>query len=155
MSAADATSLHLERVIDAAPADVFDAWTDPEVLRRWWSLDPHGSTPVADVDLRVGGSYRLTMADSGGATHTVRGSYRRVQRPELLEYTWAWESDDGHPGHESTVVVRFRDKGGRTLVQIDHYGHESETSRDAHGVGWNRALDALEQRIFTGTPPAS
>jgi uncharacterized protein YndB with AHSA1/START domain len=155
MSAAGVTTLHVERLIDAPPADVFDAWTDPEVLRRWWSVDPRGSTPVADVDLRVGGSYCLTMADAGGARRTVRGSYRRVERPRLLEYTWAWDSGDGSPGHESTVIVRFRGEGERTLVQIEHHGHESETSRDAHGKGWNGALDALQERIFTGAPPAS
>ena len=154
MSTADATTLRIERTIDARAEDVFDAWTNPEVLRRWWTVDPAGMTPVAEVDLRVGGAYRLTMQDSGGDMHTVRGEYRRIDRPGLLVYTWAWEQADGEPGHESTVTVRFSPRGDRTVVEIEHTGLESIDSRDRHGIGWKGSLDSLQRRVFLQPPSA-
>jgi len=65
------TSLRIERSFDATPEEVFDAWTSPEVLRRWWAAHPQGSTPVAEVDLRAGGRYRLSMESPDGTRHTV------------------------------------------------------------------------------------
>ena len=76
----------------AAPREkVFEAWTDPEVLRRWWAAAPTWDTPLAEVDLREGGSYRLSMRTDTGEVHTVRGEYTEVRPPERLAYTWAWE----------------------------------------------------------------
>ena len=60
------TSLRVERTYDASPEEVFDAWTNPEVLRRWWAVHPEGTTPIAEVDLRVGGRYRLSMESPEG-----------------------------------------------------------------------------------------
>ena len=60
----------MERRFDAAPEAVFDAWTNPEVLRRWWAAAPDWETPAAEVDLRPGGRYRLTMRDRQPAPST-------------------------------------------------------------------------------------
>ena len=68
------------------------------VLRRWWAAGPDWGTPLAEVDLRPGGRYRLSMREPGGAVHTVGGEYLEVRRPERLVYTWAWEDE---PGDES------------------------------------------------------
>ena len=145
MSATDTTgTLRLERTFDAPADAVFDAWTNPEVLRRWWKVDPEGTTPIADVDLREGGSYRLAMQNPGSeGLHTVRGRYLQVSRPELLEYTWAWEQQDGSIGEESTVVVRFQPDGDRTNVVLEHSGLPTPGSREKHGSGWSRCLDSL------------
>ena len=151
MSVAESRTLRLERTFDAPAEDVFDAWTNPEVLRRWWAADPAGHTPVAEVDLRVGGAYRLTMQDGeGGALHTVRGEYREVARPERLVYTWAWEEEGGVLGHESVVTVRFLGEDDRTTVVLEHADLASEESRDRHGVGWSGCLENLQLRVLSG-----
>ena len=94
------TSLRVERTFDASPEDVFDAWTNPEVLRRWWRPNPAWSTPVAEVDLRVGGRYRISMEDpETGPSITAGGEYSEVSRPRRLVYSWQWEEDDGRLGH--------------------------------------------------------
>jgi uncharacterized protein YndB with AHSA1/START domain len=157
MSATDSTTLRLERTYDATPEEVFDAWTNPEVLRRWWMVDEAGRTPEADVDLRVGGSYRLAMEDPGpaGARHTVRGVYREVARPERLVYTWAWEEDDGSTGHESTVTVSFVEEGDRTTVVVEHAGLPDEASRERHSEGWQACLRILGARMFEGADRVS
>jgi uncharacterized protein YndB with AHSA1/START domain len=142
------TSLRIERTYDASPQDVFNAWTNPEVLRRWWAVDPEGSTPTAEVDLRVGGRYRLSMEDPSGTKHTVGGEYREVSPPERLVYSWCWEQDNGQPGHVSTVTVEFQANGERTNLILEHTGLASAESRDQHAHGWNACLDILGSRVF-------
>jgi uncharacterized protein YndB with AHSA1/START domain len=140
------TELRLERRFEATPEAVFDAWTNPEVLRRWWAVGPDWETPAADVDLRPGGRYRLTMRDPGaGAEHTVGGEYLEVRRPDRLTYTWAWEHETGGPdiGAPSRVTVAFVPDGGGTRVEIVHSGFPSEESRARHEHGWNAVLENL------------
>jgi len=149
---APARSLRLERTFDATPEEVFDAWTNPEVLRRWWAAAPTWRTPVAEVDLRVGGAYRLSMEDpETGTTHTVTGEYREVRRPERLQYSWQWEQADGE-GHVSTVTVDFLAAGAGTTVVIEHRDLETPESAERHSHGWTGCLENLAARVF---PPAA
>jgi uncharacterized protein YndB with AHSA1/START domain len=156
MSATDSTTLRLRRTYDAPREEVFDAWTNPEVLRRWWSVTPAGRTPVAEVDLRVGGCYRLTMEDpEAGTTHTVRGEYREVLRPERLVYSWCWVQEDGSAGHVSTVTVEFVGEGERTTVVLEHSELESPESAERHSHGWKACMRMLDARIFAPLTQAS
>jgi uncharacterized protein YndB with AHSA1/START domain len=141
-------SLRVQRSYDATPEEVFDAWTTPEVLRRWWAVHPDGSTPVAEVDLRVGGRYRLSMEGPGGERHTVGGEYSEVDRPRRLVYSWQWELDSGEQGHISTVTVQFRADGNRTTVVLEHEGLPDSDSRDRHAHGWAACMDILRERGF-------
>lgn len=141
-------SLRIERSFQATPEEVFDAWTSPEVLRRWWAVHPEGSTPIAEVDLRIGGRYRLTMEQPDGTRHTVGGEYREVSRPHRLIYSWQWELDSGEQGHESVVTVSFNADGERTRLVLEHTGLESADSRDRHARGWNACLETFSSRGF-------
>lgn len=141
-------SLRIERVYDAPPEEVFDAWTSPEVLRRWWAVHPEGRTPVAEVDLRVGGRYRLSMEAPDGERHTVQGEYQTVERPNRLVYSWRWELDAGGLGPDSTVTVEFRAEGERTTVVLEHAGLPDADSRDRHAQGWAACMDIFRERGF-------
>lgn len=150
MSEIDTTGLRLERTFEATAEEVFDAWTNPEVLRRWWAAGEDWRTPTAEVDLRVGGRYRLSMEDPAtGALHTVGGEYREVVRPQRLVYSWCWERESDEPDHVSTVTVEFRGEGERTTVVLEHAGLPSSTSRDQHGHGWEACLENLRTRVLT------
>lgn len=142
----DTGTVRLQRTY-AAPAEaVFDAWTNPEVLRRWWKADPSWGEPRTEIDLRVGGGYRLSMHDPGAdEVHTVFGEYREVERPRRLVYSWTWEGTGPYAGHESLVAVSFRaeDGGARTTVVIEHSGLLDATSCEAHARGWNGVLDSF------------
>ena len=139
-------SLRVLRSYDASPEEVFDAWTNPEVLRRWWAVHPDGSTPVADVDLRVDGRYRLSMESPSGERHTVQGEYIEIDRPHRLVYSWRWELDAGGLGPASTVTVEFREIGERTEVVLEHAGLPDSESRDRHAHGWTACLGFLGTR---------
>jgi uncharacterized protein YndB with AHSA1/START domain len=147
MSASEVAAFRIERTFAASPEEVFDAWTAPEVLERWWGR-PTWSSSSFDVDLRVGGSYSLRMLDEDGKPHAVAGEYREVERPLRLVYTWRWQEGGPDTGHVSLVSVEFRADGARTTVVLEHSGLASEQSRRGHGEGWGGALENLARRIF-------
>ena len=143
--------LSLSRRFDAPRDRVFDAWTNPEVLKRWWAAGPDWDTPVAEVDLREGGTYRLAMRDPGsGEQHTLVGEYTEVRRPERIAYTWTWESnEEAMSGSAGTlVVVDFVEDGEGTEVVVTHSGFATPELRDMHEHGWNACLDNLERRVL-------
>jgi uncharacterized protein YndB with AHSA1/START domain len=152
MSLSEIATLRLERTFAATPEEVFDAWTNPEVLERWWAARPAWTSPGCDVDLRVGGRYVLRMRDDeSGQVYTVGGEYREVNRPRRLVYTWCWEGTDGlDPGHVSLVTVEFRADGAGTTVVLEHSKLASEESRARHSAGWTGSLDNLARRILDG-----
>jgi uncharacterized protein YndB with AHSA1/START domain len=137
----------------AAPREaVFDAWTNPDVLRRWWAAAPTWGTPLAQIDARVGGTYRLSMRTDTGDVHTVGGEFTEVRPPERLAYTWAWEEgpDPAMSGSEQTLVtVDFIDDGGETLVRLTHSGFRNEEVRSQHSHGWEAVLENLERKVFS------
>jgi uncharacterized protein YndB with AHSA1/START domain len=148
----NSTDLRLERTFDASAEEVFDAWTNPEVLRRWWAADPTWVTPVTEVDLRVGGHYRLSMEDPAtGTTHTVGGEYQEVRRPQRLVYSWRWEHGGEERDDTSTVTVEFLGQGERTTVVLEHTNLSSAESRDGHERGWIACLDNLRARAVLAT----
>jgi uncharacterized protein YndB with AHSA1/START domain len=144
--------LELRRRFAAPRERVFQAWTEPELLRRWWAAQPGWQGADAEVDLRPGGRYRLAMHDpESGATHAVVGEYLEVRAPERLVYTWTWEGEPPEMrGSERTVVhVAFVADGDATEVILTHRGFADTTIRDMHGQGWAGCLDGLERKGLT------
>ncbi len=143
--------LRMTRHFRASRDEVFEAWTNPDVLRRWWSAFPNGDTPTAEVDLREGGHYRLAMRDTeSGEVHTLVGEYTEIRPPERLAYTWTWETNtDAMTGSERTLVeVDFREDGDATEVVVTHSGFADEQIKELHAHGWAGCLDNLERRVF-------
>jgi uncharacterized protein YndB with AHSA1/START domain len=137
-------TLRLTRVVPAPREAVFRAWTEPEALRRWWVPFEGMSVPAAEVDLRPGGRYRLTLRNSKGEEFHLTGVYREVRPPERLVYTWRWEGTaraerDG----ETLVTVDFEASGPSTLLHLTHELFPDEDARHGHGVGWGGVLDRL------------
>jgi uncharacterized protein YndB with AHSA1/START domain len=139
------TDLRLERTFDAPRERVFDAWTNPEVLRRWWAAGPDYEGVAAEVDLRVGGSLRLTMRAPDGQTHTGGGEYLEIDEPNRLVYSWRWEDGEGTV---SNVAVDFIEADRGTTVVLNHTGLPTENSRDQHVHGWKECLDNLGRRVL-------
>ena len=81
MATEQETVLRLQRRFDAPRERVFDAWTDPAVLREWWAAAPSMTPGEAEVELVEGGRYRLSMRAENGQVHTVVGEYTEVRRP--------------------------------------------------------------------------
>jgi CTP:molybdopterin cytidylyltransferase MocA/uncharacterized protein YndB with AHSA1/START domain len=140
--------LSLERTVGAPPAAVFDAFTTPEVLARWWG--PRGFTaPSVELDLRPGGRYRIAMQPMEGAAFVLRGEFREVTRPERLVLTFEWE--EPHPDDRPAVVtLSFRPVGNATRLTLDQRPFATEPRRALLRDGWTEALGRLDELL---SPP--
>lgn len=138
------TALRLRRVFAAPRQRVFDAWTRPEELKRWCAPSEDYSTPIAEIDLRVGGRYRIGMKSPDGNLYVVTGTYREVQPPEKLVYTWSWEG--GEMG-ETLVTVEFREVEGATELVLTHELFPDTKAREDHEQGWTGCLERLGRLV--------
>lgn len=134
-------SLRLRRAIRATPARVFQAWTTPAEMKQW-KAPGDLAVAVAEVDLRVGGQYRVHMRTPDGAELRLTGTYRVVDPPRKLVYTWMWETDPDMG--ETVVTVEFRDVGGSTEIVLTHELFPNEKVRKDHEMGWAGSLDRLD-----------
>lgn len=135
------TTLILRHTCHAPREQVFRAWTDPAALKQWWGPGEF-STPEAEVDLRVGGQYRMVMRNAHGETYHLQGAYRLVQPPEKLVYTWIIEGMS-MDGVETQVTVEFIARGEMTEIVLTHEAFPHEAARDNHAMGWTATLGKL------------
>jgi len=143
-------ALRIERTFSATPEEVFDAWTSPEVLKRWWAAGEDWQGTFAEVDVRTGGQIRLGMRSPDGDEYFGGGEYREVQPPSRLVYTWTWEDSPDSPSAGSLVTVEFEAAGETsTRVVLTHDGLGTEESREQHSDGWNACFDNLERRALS------
>ncbi|MGE3190641.1 MAG: SRPBCC family protein, partial [Vicinamibacterales bacterium] len=110
----------IARVFDQPPAVVFDAWTRPELVARWWAPASHGVTVRScEADVRAGGRYRYVLRHRTGDEIAFSGTYREVTPPSRLVYTQAFEQ---MPAGEVVVTVTFEARdGGTHLVSREEY----------------------------------
>jgi uncharacterized protein YndB with AHSA1/START domain len=140
-----AASLRIRHTFAAPRERVFRAFTDPEELKQWFGPTDGHAVPVAEVDLRVGGRYRIDMRGPSGSLYRIVGEYREVRPPERLVYTWRWEI--GQDVGENLVTVEFRERGDATEVVLTHEAFPTANARDGHEGGWIGSLGRLERRI--------
>jgi glutathione S-transferase len=142
MKAAPTNAVQLTRQIRAKPERVFRAFTDANDLKKWFA--PQGFTvPAAEVDLRVGGAYRISMRAPDGSVHIAIGSYREITPPRRLVYTWRWEGGMEGDETETLITVEFRERDQGTEVTFVHEGFRDETARDKHNEGWTSIFERL------------
>jgi uncharacterized protein YndB with AHSA1/START domain len=135
--------LRMERVFAAPITATFDAWTNVEVLRKWWPAGIGWDTPVAELDVRVGGRLRLVMRDLNGAEFGGEGHYVVIERPHRLVFTWRWDSI-ALGTHDQLVEVTFTDNGdGTTTVALINSG-VTEAEEPLHREGWDASFDNLD-----------
>jgi uncharacterized protein YndB with AHSA1/START domain len=140
------TTLRLTRTFAAPREEVFRAWTDPAALKKWFAPGDDYATPNAEVDLRVGGRYRIQIQSPQGKFHTVVGVYREVKPPEKLVFTWSW-AEGGMDIGETVVTVEFRDQGESTELVLTHDRFPTTEARDDHRKGWTGCLDRLSKAL--------
>src|SRR5919198_5242190 len=126
--------VRIERTFAASADDVFDAWTSPEVMRRWFHCAPDWDTPEAEVDLRVGGKVRVVMRTPDGTEVEARCAYTLIDRPHRLVMTWTFDDD---PTNEQLIELSFAESGGATTVLLVNSGISTDGRRDAQDWGWN------------------
>ncbi len=137
-------ALLIERTFQAPAQAVFDAWTNEEVMRRWFHGEHAWETPVAEVDLRLGGSVRVVMRDPDkGVEHGGGGHYTEIDPPHRLAFTWTWDDE----GRETLIELDFEEADGTTTVRLTHSGLRDQESVLSHERGWSNSLDNLERAL--------
>ena len=148
----------MTRIFDAPRTLVFDAFTRPELLKRWLLGPPGWTMAVCEIDLRVGGTYRYAWRhDRDGTTMGMGAVYREIVAPERLVVTERFD-EPWYPGEAVATIVLVEQQGRTTLTQTLLY--ESREARDSvitstmdQGVaaGYDRLAELLASPGTRGT----
>jgi uncharacterized protein YndB with AHSA1/START domain len=142
---ANRPSLTLKRRINAIPEKVYAAWTDPEKIAHWFGPSKVKTGSVqAEIDLRVGGRYRISFENGDGEYFQVGGVYREVTPNRRLVLSWAWHST---PERESLLTISLKPDGAGTWLTLHHEQFFDQAARDGHERGWSDILAKLEKYL--------
>ncbi|MGA2285029.1 MAG: SRPBCC domain-containing protein [Dehalococcoidia bacterium] len=146
--------LEIVRIFDAPRELVWKAWTDPEVMMRWWG--PKGYTcPACRIDLEVGGTYLNCMRSPADQDYWSTGVYKELVEPERIVTTDSFSDERGnvvpasHYGMnpdfplELLVTVTFEDQDGATKLTLKHAGFPSKEDLEGARIGWSESFDKL------------
>jgi len=135
------------REFDAPAELVFDAWTTPELVKRWWAGD-RGVVTEVQIDLRIGGRWRWVMTSNGGFEVAFRGEYREIDRPHRLVRTEVFEL---FPDAEAVGTLTFEESNGVTTLKILalYPSREHRDAAIASGMegGLQASLNELEELV--------
>lgn len=143
--------LVLSRVIDAPREKLFRAWTEPALLKQWFAPKPW-TVPVAETDVRPGGSSLIVMRGPDGNEFPNRGIYLEVVKNERLvftdAYTQAWTPSDKP---FMTVILTFEDENGKTryTARVRHWSVADRETHENMGFhqGWGQCADQLAELV--------
>ncbi|MDB6021102.1 MAG: Activator of Hsp90 ATPase 1 family protein [Pedosphaera sp.] len=149
----DDATLIIKRMLNAPPERAFRAWTTAEHIQQWMRPDPGMTVPLASMDLRVGGKFRIQMKAPDGEFFTAVGVFKEVKAPERLVYTWDYEKDGSGTefgeveGKTSLITVEFLKRGERTEFMLTHSRFASVESRDNHARGWGTGVESFAKFV--------
>lgn len=136
--------LTVTRIFDAPRETVWNAWIDFNHAEYFDGPPGHPMKSMRS-DLRVGGTWRNVMRYEGKEL-PQGGVYREIEKPDVLSFTFAWETDVGIGGTETLVTVTFEEIGpDKTRLTLQQGVFPTTQARDGHRGGWNRMLDGFAQ----------
>jgi len=139
------SQLHLEKILAVPQERVFAAFVDTEQLRRWWG--PAGfSVQSLRFDAVEGTEYRIGMQPPNGDVFHISGTFRAVEPPRRLVYTFNYEEPDPDD-QETLVALRFEPTDGGTRVILDQGPFKTAARLDLHRDGWTETLERFERSL--------
>ena len=136
-------ALALARRYPVGPEKVWRAWTEPQAIKRWWGPGPGEPVSLAELDVRVGGRFRIVFGGPDGKMHECAGVYKEVVPNRKLVFTWHWPNTT--PERISVVSIEFHGTPTGTDLVFKHEQLFDEKARDDHKRGWSATLDNLER----------
>ena len=130
-------ALVIKRIVNAKRNKVFEAWTKPESLEKWFLPMSIASVKVKN-DFRVGGSYQIDMVSGEGEVYVHTGEYKEIKENEKLVFTWNsdWVKN-------SQITLEFKDAGENTEIILTHEMLPTDETREEHRQGWSSIFDKL------------
>ncbi|MDB5858678.1 MAG: hypothetical protein JWQ76_2367 [Ramlibacter sp.] len=138
---AERQELRFTRRYPVACEKVWRAWTDPQALSAWFGPGEPNSVLLAELDVRVGGRYRIRFRTPDGQEHEVGGSYEEVVPQRRLVFSWAWHST---PERVSRVTVALRPEASGTVLDFLHERFVDAEARANHERGWTGTFAKLD-----------
>ena len=143
-------AFEIRRRFRSSRETVFRAWTQPETLKKWW-FPSDWAPDTIEIDLRVGGTYRVGMRRAGlGPGVCVCGHFLEVRPPEMLKFTWRWEGAF-EPMPETVVTIELREFAGGTELTLRHENFADRDIGRQHRSGWIAACARLDGAMRAGS----
>ncbi len=140
--------LEITRIFDAPREAVFQAWMDPERLKRWWG-PKNFTNPVCELDARPGGAIRIHMRAPDGTIYPMTGVVREIVEPERLVFVSAALDEQGNPLFEVLNTIEFAEHGDKTKLTLRAIvlNQTAQAPRYLAGMeaGWSQSLDRLAE----------
>ena len=143
MDKESSNSIRIIRRFVEPPIKLWQAWTDPKLVRLWFGSDPNGVVLQAQMDVRVDGEFEITFANFNGTEHTCYGVYREVRPISKLFFSWSWKKT---PNFEEMVSVLLQENQSGTLMTFEHSNIDPNTSH-GYEVGWSTTFEKLERAL--------
>lgn len=140
------SSIFIETTFKSPVEKIWEAWTNPNLIMKWFGSDPKGKGLRAKLDVRLGGYFEITFQDSDLTEHTCSGIYDEVQVLNKLTFSWRWKNE---PGDESFVVLSLTPEGKSTRMQFQHKNLSSGSKHD-YAKGWQNTFSKLESLLEAG-----
>jgi uncharacterized protein YndB with AHSA1/START domain len=146
----DARYIVIERTIDAPPALVFQCWTDPKHMARWWA--PHGFTnPVCELDVRIGGAWRIVMRAPDGIEYPCHGIYQEIVAARRLVFTNIATDAAGKRILDGLTTVTFTEANGKTKLTVNTGAvalvDYAAAYLEGMQTGWTQSLERLDTLV--------
>jgi len=143
--------LVLTRFINAPCEKLFRAWTEPELMKEWFTPRPY-TTPIIELDLRPGGENYILMRGPDGQEHPNRGVYLEIVRNKRLVFTDAYKAGwqpSGKPFMTAIITFEPEGEGTRYTARARHWSIEDKEAHEKMGFheGWGKATDQLEALV--------
>lgn len=136
--------VQIRRRLSAPAEKVFAAFADAALVAQWLRPSPEVMLTVLEFDFRPGGAYRFAYDVPDGRRMIVGGTYRSIERPTRIVFSWLIEPPDEHAGIDSEVTVTLASSGNATELTICHARFERADADARHAEGWRGALELLD-----------
>jgi uncharacterized protein YndB with AHSA1/START domain len=139
--------VEVRRLLNASPEKIFAAFADKGLVAHWLRPAPDVRLTVLGFDFRPGGAYRFAYDVPDGQRMVVGGTFRTIDAPSRIVFSWLIEPPDEHAGIDSEVTVNIVPRGPSTELTIRHAKFGRVDADLRHEQGWRGAFDLLEARL--------
>lgn len=133
----------IKRVFKSKTDNVWKAWSDPNLVKKWYGGDPEGTVLNVDYDFKEGGKFRVHFANSDGSEFIAFGEFITIIPFKKIVQTFEWVNE---PNHVTEVAVDFQDQGSDSSVTLTHM-NLNPASEHLYQLGWNGSFNKIERII--------